>query len=456
MFPRLILPALLFASPLLAQALTPDRLAQLEAACPQDAPFRALKNALAQTDARKLVQDWATTTAQDQHFTKRIPDEPIADQKSSGRCWMFSGLNLFRRTAASKLGCENLELSQNYLFFYDKLEKANLFLDAVDKSREQPPTDRRVEWLLATPVQEGGNWQGFVDLVKKYGVVPKEVMPETFSSSSSGAMNTVLKMRLQVAGLRLRGAKEPAEREAVKFQALKDVYRILAMHLGVPPTRFAWRFEGKDKKLAPYKTWIPRDFYRDAIGSDLDSFVALYSIPTLPFQKKFEIDLDRALVDRPNMTFVNCPLETLKEAAQHCLLADQLVWFGADVSQDMASDEGLLVPGIRDYASLYGMDFSMDRKELFETRRSVPNHNMVFTGLDVQDGKPVKWLVENSWGDKHGQKGYFTMADGWFDRFVQVVVVPRNCVAKDVLAVFDTQAETLPPWDPMMMALTLE
>jgi len=205
-----------------------------------------------------------------------------------------------------------------------------------------------------------------------------------------------------------------------------------------------------------FKTWTPQAFYQEAIGADLDGFVALYSIPTLPWMAKYELDLDRALLDRPNMTFVNCPLEVLKTAAQTCVLADQLVWFGADVSQDMASDEGLLMPGIRDYAALYGMDFALDRRELFETRRSVPNHNMVFTGLDLQDGRPVKWLVENSWGDKKGQKGYFTMADGWFDRYVQVVVVPRTAVPKDVLKVFDTPATTLPPWDPMMKALLID
>ena len=454
---RLILPALLVVSPLFSQALTPERMAQLEAACPQDGPFRALRNALAVSDGRKLAQDWAKMTAVDAHFTKRLPDEPAAAQMSSGRCWMFSGLNLFRRTAANKLGIENLELSQNYLFFYDKLEKANLYLEAIELSRDKPHTDRRVEFLLSTPVQEGGNWQGFADLVKKYGVVPKAVMPETYSSSNSGAMNQVLDLRLKAAGVRIRGARDSAEREGLKLQALKDVYRILAMHLGVPPTRFTWRYENKDKHLSPYKTWTPQEFYKEAIGESLDDFVALYSIPTLPFLRKFEIDLDRALVDRPNMTFVNCSLDVLKEAAKRCLLGDHLVWFGADVSQDMVSDEALMMPGIRDFTSLYGMDFAMDRKGLFETRRSVPNHNMVFTGIDLTpEGRPVKWLVENSWGERGGKKGYYTLVDGWFDQFVQVVVVPRAFVPKAVLDVFGTQAETLPPWDPMMSALDFE
>lgn len=456
MFVRHCLPVLLAAAPLGAQALTADRLAQLETACPQDGSFRALRNALAQNDGRKLAEDWSRITSVDAHFTKRIADEPVANQMASGRCWMFSALNMFRRTCASKLGCENVELSQNYLFFYDKLEKANLFLDSIARTRGVPLTDRRVEFLLGSPVQEGGNWQGFVDLVKKYGVVPKEVMPETFSSSNSAAMNQVLHLRLKVAGVRIRAAKDPAEVEALKLSAMKDVYRILAMHLGVPPAKFGWRYVAKDKQLTPLKSWTPRDFYKEAIGADLDSFVALYSIPTLPYQKKYEIDLDRALLDGPDMTFVNCPLDVLKDAAKQCVLSDRLVWFGADVSQDMQREEGLLMPGVRDYASLYGMDFAMDRRECFESRRSVPGHNMVFTGVDIADGKPVKWLVENSWGDKGGKKGYYTMVDGWFDTFVQVVVVPKSMVPKAVLDVFGTQAEVLPPWDPMMSALSFE
>jgi bleomycin hydrolase len=443
----------LLALPLLAQTLTPDRLAALEASCPQDAAFRALHHALVQEDGRKLALDWERINAMDGHFTRQIPDEPVANQKSSGRCWMFSGLNLFRRAGAKRLGCENLEYSQAYLFFYDKLEKTNLYLDAIAACRNLPATDRRVEHLLAGPVPEGGNWQGFADLVRKYGVVPKDAMPETFSSSTSAPMNQVLDLRLKAAGVRIRGARDEAAVAAEKAQALKDVYRILALHLGVPPARFTWRYEGKDHKLTEARTWTPLEFAKATFSNDLDGFVALYSVPTLPFGRKYAIDLDRAVLEREDMTFVNAPLVVLKDAARQCILEDQPVWFGADVSQDMAGDQALMMADVRDFASLYGMDFSQDRKALFETRRSVPNHNMVFTGIDLKDGKPVKWLVENSWGDARGKKGYYTMTDTWFDRFVQVVVVPKAKVPKDLLAAFGTQAEVLPPWDPMMMAL---
>ena len=442
-------------TPALAQSLTPDALAELARACPQDAHFRTVHNALCQTDGRVLAMDWQKINAADAHFSHKVPDEPVSNQAASGRCWLFSGLNLFRRAAAAKLDCESFEFSQNYLFFYDKLEKANLYLDAIARTRGSAGTDRRVEWLLHTPIQEGGNWQGLVGLVKKYGVVPKETMPETFSSANSAAMNNVLTIRLRVAGVRLRNAA-PDQVPVLKAQALKDVYRILALHLGVPPQAFSYRYQTKAKVLTALTPYTPLAFAQLTVAPALDDFVALYSIPTLPYQKKYQIDLDRAVLEGPDMFFVNCPVDVLKDVARKSLLENQPVWFGADAGQDMARAEGIMVPGLRDYASIYGMDFDMDRRELFEASASTPGHNMLLTGLDLVDGKVGKWLVENSWGDKNGHKGYWTMMDPWFDRFVQVVVVPRRFVPAAVLEVLKTQAETLPPWDPMLAALRYE
>lgn len=439
-----------------SKAITPQALQELELSCPRDARFNSVHNAVVQTDGRKLALDWEKMIKVDSHFSHKLSDERVADQKASGRCWMFSGLNIFRRAAAAALKSDDFEFSQSYLFFYDKLEKANIFLDAIARTKERPYTDRHVEWLMRTPVQEGGNWLGFIELVKKYGAVPKEVMPETFSSSNSDAVNSVLSVRLKVAGVRIRAARNDTEIDSLRLQTLKDVYRILAVHFGIPPREFSWRYETKDKKVSPLKTYTPQQFYHEVTNDVLDDYLALYSIPTLGTNKKYEIDLDRAVIDEPNMFFVNCSVEQIKELAQRSLLDDQPVWFGCDVGQDFFRDDGLLMPGIRDYASMYGMDLSLSRKELFETYSSTPNHNMVFTGIDIVNDKPVKWLVENSWGDKIGKKGFLVMMDEWFDRYVQVIVVKRHYVPKSVLSVFETQAELLPPWDPMMKALGYE
>jgi bleomycin hydrolase len=453
--------ALLFvlASTVLAQRLTgisPKMLEDLRTACPADAHFRATQNALAQTDGRKLTPDWQKINSVDPLFSTRLKDQKITDQKSSGRCWMFSALNILRPVAETSLKCGDFEFSQNYLFFYDKLEKANLFLESIIKLKDKPFTDRYMEFLLRQPVQDGGNWLGFIELVKKYGVVPKEVMPETYSSSNSGTVNMVLGMRLRQYALRLRNETTPERIADVKLQALKDVYKILGMNFGLPPSSFSWRYEGEDKKVTAPKTYTPQQFYREVVNEALDDYYALYSIPTLPFDRKYEIDLDKAVYDRPNMYFVNCALETIKDLARKCLLANQPVWFGCDVGQEMNGETGVMMPDAYDYASLYGMDLSMSRKELFETYSSTPNHNMVFTGVDIVDDKPVKWLVENSWGDKSGKKGFLSMTDAWFDKYVQVIVVHKKYIPDKTLALFDTKPEMLPPWDPMFKMLLME
>jgi len=448
-----------FSAVALAQhepAITPQLLLEIRASCPPDAHFKSVQHALFQVDAKKISVDREKLISVDTHFTNRLTDESITDQKSSGRCWMFSALNIFRRTAAAHLDCAEFEFSQNYLFFYDKLEKSNVFLEAVIRSRNRPSTDRYVEWLMRNPVQDGGNWLGFIELVKKYGVVPKEIMPETFSSSNSGGVNHILGLRLKVAAVNIRAAKSDAEITALKLQALKDVYRILALNFGIPPKEFQWRYESKEKKLSAFASYTPQQFYHDIVNDALDEYLALYSIPTLEFNKKFEIDLDKAVEDRPNMFFVNCPLETLKDLAKTCLLENLPVWFGCDVGQETFGETGLMAPGVYDYESMYGMNFTLSRKELFETYSSIPNHNMVFTGVDLVDGRPVKWLVENSWGDKAGKKGFFVMLDEWFDRYVQVIVVQKKYIPDSLLAVFTTKAEVLPPWDPMMKALGYE
>ncbi len=436
--------------------ISPKMLEDLRTGCPADAQFRAAQNALAQTDGRKLTPDWEKINGVDPHFSTRLKDQKITDQKSSGRCWMFSALNILRPVATRTLKCGDIEFSQNYLFFFDKLEKANLFLESIIKLKDRPFTDRYMEFLLRQPVQDGGNWLGFIELVKKYGIVPKEVMPETFSSSSSGTVNMVLGMRLKQYALKLRNESTPERIAEVKLQALKDVYKILAMNFGLPTSSFTWRFEGEDKKVTAWKTYTPQQFYREAVSEALDDYLALYSIPTLPFDRKYEIDLDKAVYDRPNMNFVNCSLETVKDLARTCLLAEQPVWFGCDVGREMNGEAGIMMPDIYDFASLYGMDFSMSRKELFQTYSSSPNHNMVLTGVDIVEGKPAKWLVENSWGDKSGKKGYLSMTDAWFDKYVQVVVVHKKYIPEKTLALFDTKPEMLPPWDPMYKMLMME
>lgn len=436
--------------------ITPAVLDELQGTLVSDAALRAAQHALAQVDGNKISQNWEKITGTDSYFSLRLKDVKATDQKGTGRCWMFSGLNILRPIVANKLGIDDIELSQSYLYFYEKLERANLFLDAVIETRTKPSTDRRVEYLFKQNVQDGENWLGFIELVSKYGVVPKDVMPETYSSSNSGHVNLVLSLKLKQAAMRIRHASTAGIIPKLRMQALKDVYRILAINFGTPPREFQWRFETKDKVISPLKTYTPQRFYHEVVGDVLEEYYPIYAIPTLPVNAKYEIDLDRTVSDRQNMYFVNCSLEVMKDLAKRSLLDSTVVWFGCDVGQQSNSENGLMTPRLYDYESLYGMDFTLSRSDLFETYSSAPTHNMVFTGIDTIDGKVRKWLVENSWGDSRGKKGYFTMLDDWFDDYVQVVVIHKKYIPSDILSLFKTQATVLPPWDPMVKALTME
>ncbi|MBL7959698.1 hypothetical protein JNL27_05595 [bacterium] len=443
----------IFTLHLPAQTVThidPATLTELEKSCVEDEPLKAAQNAMAQTDGKVVSQNWEKIAGVDPYFSIRLKDQKITDQKSTGRCWMFSGLNIVRPSVTSRLNCRDIELSQAYLYFYEKLEKANLFLNAIIETRKHPYTERSVENLMKQVVQDGQNWHGFTALVKKYGVVPKDVMPETHSASSSAHVIHVLSLRLKQAAMKIRSGSSDKKIAEIKMQALKDVYRILVINFGTPPKEFTWRYMTAADKLSPLKTYTPQQFYRDAIGEELDDYYPLYSVPTLAFNKKFEIDLNRIISDQPNLYFVNCDLAVLKDVARKSVEDSTAVWFGCDVHQESNWDKGLMTPDIYDLKSLYGIDFTMTRKELFETYSSIPTHNMVFTGIDIQDGKVKKWLVENSWGDSKGKNGYFIMMDEWFDLYVQEVVVHKKYIPKDVMDAFKLKATTLPAWDPMM------
>ena len=440
---------ILFSIPLTAQHLNDAALDELAKTCPPDAQLKAAQNVLAQVDGNKIAQNWEKTSGVDPYFSLRLKEQKITNQRGTGRCWMFSALNIIRPVIAEKLDCKEIELSQNYLYFWEKLEKANLFLNAVIETREKPHTERMVESLLKTNIQDGQNWLGFTGLVKKYGVVPIGVMPETYSSSNSGHVNRVLSIRLKQAAVRIRSEKNPARVAALKQQALKDVYKILAINFGIPPKSFTWRYENTDKKLVQLGHQTPQQFFNENVGDRLESYYALYSIPTLDFNRKYAIERNRIVSSGEDLYFINLPLEAMKEVAKNSLLDSSAVWFGCDVGQQSNSEIGLLTAGLYDYQSLYGIDFGMTRRELFESYSSVPNHNMVFTGIDIVDGRITKWLVENSWGEARGKQGYLHMTDDWFDLYVQEIVVDKKYIPADVLKLFDSKATLLPPWDPM-------
>ena len=418
-----------------------------------DAPTRAAMNALANNEIKDLTLNREVLVTSDHIFAHKIKTGGITDQKSSGRCWLFAGLNIMRPAIMEKYSLKDFDFSENYLFFWDKLEKANLFLESVIATRKKDIYDREVEWLLRHPFPDGGQWCFVADLINKYGAVPESAMPETKSSGGTGMMNRLVARKLRQDAATLRSMSERGEGEsalrAKKEEMLQEIYRMLAMNLGVPPTEFVWRYETKDDSVSAAVTYTPQEFYREVVGVSLDDYVCLYDCPTRPYGKLYQISMDRDMFDRPNMTFINLEIDELKDYALASIMDDEPVWFGCDVGKEDYYDKGVMAPGIYDYGALYGVDVQLTKTERILYRESIPTHAMVFTGIDTVDGTPVKWLVENSWGDDRGKKGYWAMDDEWFDEYVFAIVVHEKYVPGRVLDILDTEPTVLPPWDPM-------
>jgi bleomycin hydrolase len=435
-----------------SSGLTPEVLKELQASFKLDAQTRALMNAITNNDVKGLALSRDLYNKHDDLFNYKIDAKGITDQQKSGRCWLFAGLNIMRPALIKKYNLSGFEFSQNHLFFWDKLEKANMFLDAVIETRDKPIEDRELEVLLKDPVPDGGWWSYVVSLIEKYGAAPKEIMPETNNSSNTGAMNALLNrlMRHDAAELRnlaAGGAKAQAL-EARKVEMLKDVYRLIALHLGTPPQTFVWRYEDKDNKVHE-AAFTPQTFYKEAVGVNLDEYVSLFDHPAHPYHKYYRIRYSRNMQDIPDMDFVNLEAKKLKEYALASVLAGEPTWFAADVGMQNDGKDGIFEDGIYDYRSLFGMNMDLTKPERVLYFDSSPNHAMVFVGVDTIGVKPRKWLVENSWGTDAGNKGLWTMYDSWFDQYVYSVIINKKFLPGDVLALLSTKPVVLPAWDPM-------
>jgi bleomycin hydrolase len=367
---------------------------------------------------------------------------------------MFAGLNTMRQSVIKKYKLEDFELSQSYLAFYDKLEKANVFLEFMIASADRDLLDREIDHMLEDPVGDGGYWGYVVNIIEKYGVVPKKFMQETHSSANTGRMDGILTtmLRRDASVLRKTAAdkRHLPELRAEKMKMLKDVYRVLVINYGEPPQTFAWRVEDDStKKVSDPVTYTPVQFYHDVVATDLSEYVSLVNYPDHPYGKNYSINLTQSMADRSDMSFINVDMKEMKECALKALLDSNRVWFGCDVGPDANGKKGLLVKGLYNYEELLGVQLDMPKKDRLDYRHSANNHAMVLVGVDIVNGKPVKWKVENSWGKDRGDGGFFTMSDEWFDEYVLNVVVPKKYVSAEVLAVAAQKPTPLPVWDPM-------
>ena len=411
---------------------------------------RAVKNALATTSISTLATNGDNLAMCDTHFSHQVKTKGITDQRSSGRCWLFTGLNVLRAKMITKHELKEFEFSQNYLSFYDLLEKSNLFLQGIIDTRNLPLDDRKVEWLLKSPIGDGGQFTGVSNLITKYGAVPKSAMPETYQSNNTRDMRMILSLKLREYALTLRSAKK-AELQSLKTTMLTEIYGILVKCLGVPPTEFEWsRYNSKDE-LVSTKVYTPKSFYEEFVGEDLESnYVMIMNDPTREYGKVYEIDYDRHVYDGENWLYITLPIERVKEIAIASIKDNTAMYFSCDVGKFFDRKKGVLDIANLDYESLFDTTLPMDKRQRVSTFASGSSHAMTLIAVDIDNnGRTTKWMVENSWGPTSGYKGNVIMTDEWFNEYMFRLVAERKYVPADVLKMLDQKPVLLPAWGPM-------
>lgn len=412
---------------------------------------KAIRNALNSAPLATLAKNSERSVMIDTHFSDIIETKGRTNQKSSGRCWLFTGLNVLRASAIERFDLGEFQFSQNFCFFYDQLEKANLFLQAVIDTRDKSFDDRTVDWLFSHPISDGGTFTGVADLVSKYGVVPAEIFPETLTSNSTSAIRSQLSNILRQDGLALRDAGKKADLQKMKVEMLKEVYRILALTLGVPPTEFEWTRRDAKGNVVSTKTYTPLGFYKEFVGYDLqNNYIMVMNDPCREYGKVYEIEYDRHTYDGHNWLYVNLPIERIKEMAIASIKGGDAMYFSCDVGKFLDRERGVADIANFDYESLLGVKFTMDKKQRVQTHASGSSHAMTLIAVDLKDGKPQKWMVENSWGNT-GWKGNIIMTDEWFDEYMFRLVLEKKYVPADVQAMLNQKPIQLPAWDPMFL-----
>ena len=452
-------------------ALTPELVEQLRSGYEMDAGDRARFNAVTNADIKTLALDRALVTGVDGNFSHKIKTKGVTNQKSSGRCWMFAGLNVMRPKVYADKKLADFAFSAAYLQFWDKMEKSNLYLEYMIELRDADFLDRDWEVVNEWTLNDGGWWNYVTGLIERYGVVPADVMPETHSSENTSTMNEVLERLLRAEASKLLAASKngatPAELRSAKEKSLAGVYRYLCLNLGEPPTEFEWRYEAKseekdgknddedkdepsveNKDLQDWRKFTPKSFYDEFVAVPLRDYVCLYNDPKQPFGKHYRFERTTNMAGTEDMHFVNIESGAMRAIASSSIVAGEPVWFAANVSVDQSKDHGLMADGLFDYDSLFGIDTRMTKAERTRFLAGSSNHAMVFMGVDLRDGAPQKWLVENSWGSDTGNGGVWTMRNDWFDENVYVIIINRSHVPAEILAAFEQDAVALPAWYP--------
>ncbi|EOB3443762.1 aminopeptidase C [Enterococcus faecalis] len=388
-------------------------------------------------------------------FSVDLATGKVANQKQSGRCWMFAALNTFRHRMLNAFQLKDFELSQNYTFFWDKYEKSNYFYENIIATADQPLTSRKVAFLLATPQQDGGQWDMIVSIFDKYGVVPKTAMPESSNSSNSRDLNNYLNKKLRKDATILRSLIEKdASAEEVqknKEAMLQEIYNFLAISLGTPPETFDFEYRDEEKNYHLDQNLTPQTFFEKYVGVNLHDYVSIINAPTedKPFNKTYTVEMLGNVVGGKEVKYLNVEMAAFKKLAAAQLEQGESVWFGCDVGQSSTRDTGIMALDVYDMNDLFDIDFTMTKAERLDFGESLMTHAMVLTGVDIVDGQTTKWKVENSWGEKVGENGFFVMSDAWMDEYTYQIVVHKDLLTDEQKKAWEQAPTVLAPWDPM-------
>lgn len=436
--------------------ITNDWLNNVEKEFQKSPHLQVAQNILTATDLRKATLNYDRWRVSNHNFSHTVPGEQtVTHQKRSGRCWLFAALNMLRIEFSKKFKLSNFEFSQNYLFFWDKLEKANYFLETVLKTRDEEADSRLIMFLMKNPTEDGGQWDMFCNLVEKYGLVPQSVYPDTEACKSSHNMNYILdkKLRENAATLRKEAhkGKSLAQLKKQKMQMMKEIYHMLTTQLGSVVHKFDWSFHDKDNKFHIHKNLTPKKFAKTLVKPQLNQYVCLVHSPRkkTPYYSHLTIKYLNNVSEGNPVSYINVPIEEMKKSAISMLKAKKPVWFGCDVGKSFSRDLGLMDANLYDYDVLWDIPFKSTKEERMNYGHSMMTHAMLFTGVDLHNNKPIKWKVENSWGDSFGNKGYMMMTDDWFNEYMFEIAVDKKYVSAKALNALKQDPIELPPWDPM-------
>lgn len=453
-----------------AGSLTPAILEALREGYRMSPADLACHNAVAHSSPKDLSLNRGVTRGDDGHFSHRVQSMGITNQKKSGRCWLFAGLNVLRPQVIRDHRMEEFEFSTAYLQFWDKLEKVNLYFESIIELRDADFLDRDWEMVNKLAAEDGGWWNFFAGLVGKYGVMPLAAMPETHASENTEVLNEVLNRLVRARAVRILdlhvdGAGIESLR-AEKNKVMAEVYRLLVLHFGEPPTEFEWRYTSRknqahadqdvsemhsaeSKRLTKTERHTPQSFYQQYVARPLDEYVCLYNDPHNKLNKHYRFDRARNIIGNECMNFVNIGTPAMKQIAKASILANEAMWFAVNMGLDQSAELGLMKNRLFDYETLFAIDLTLSKADRTRFHSGASGHAMALMGMDLAaDGQPRKWLVENSWGEDKGAKGLWTLHDDWFDEHVYTIIVHRRHVPADILKHFDEEATVLPAWYP--------